>query len=561
MPPRRSSRSARASAEPAPVERPVPAKRKRPQPAEDPDDSVKEQENVPKPSSRATRRAPSAPAPPPATRKASATRSGRTLPQVQEDEDEDEDGDELGESSRPVKKSRPSRDHEEEDVKPVIKPTRAASKAKAKSKPEVIVIDDSSDEEEAPPPKTRKPPSRRSSAAPPSRGTATRTSRAASRTIKADPVVEEAEDSEEIVELPRPSVANGSTRRSSRSTKPPASSSRSTRKASVVPMEVEEQEIQEEVSQEAEPKDEDVDEDHDAPRRRGKQRAPKISIDSVETPTTSAVPPPDPVPLPSGDVDDDLDYLNVPTRTPKREKGKGKAPASSQPFSGPEVEETSLLDAISASPRKSALPPPPEEPEAPKERLTIHKLALVNFKSYAGRQEIGPFHKSFSAIVGPNGSGKSNTIDALLFVFGYRASKMRQGKLSELIHNSAQYPDLDSCTVEVHFRDIVDLPGPDAYEVVPNSTLIVSRTAFKNNSSRYTINSRASNYKEVQSLLKGRGIDLDHNRFLILQGEVESISQMKPKAVSEHEEGLLEYLEDIIGTSSSRRTTTSSKPR
>lgn len=26
-----------------------------------------------------------------------------------------------------------------------------------------------------------------------------------------------------------------------------------------------------------------------------------------------------------------------------------------------------------------------------------------------------------------------------------------------------------------------------------------------------------SNYKEVQTLLKSRGIDLDHNRFLILQ--------------------------------------------
>jgi hypothetical protein len=33
------------------------------------------------------------------------------------------------------------------------------------------------------------------------------------------------------------------------------------------------------------------------------------------------------------------------------------------------------------------------------------------------------------------------------------------------------------------------------------------------------------------------------------QGEVESISQMKPKAQTEHDEGLLEYLEDIIGTS------------
>ena len=65
--------------------------------------------------------------------------------------------------------------------------------------------------------------------------------------------------------------------------------------------------------------------------------------------------------------------------------------------------------------------------------------------------------QSFSSIVGPNGSGKSNTIDALLFMFGYRASKMRQGILSELIHNSAWYPDLDDCSVKVHFREIVDL--------------------------------------------------------------------------------------------------------
>lgn len=34
-----------------------------------------------------------------------------------------------------------------------------------------------------------------------------------------------------------------------------------------------------------------------------------------------------------------------------------------------------------------------------------------------------------------------------------------------------------------------------------------------------------------------------------VQGEVESIAQMKPKAPNEHEDGLLEYLDDIIGTS------------
>ncbi|TDL26418.1 hypothetical protein BD410DRAFT_783474 [Rickenella mellea] len=214
-----------------------------------------------------------------------------------------------------------------------------------------------------------------------------------------------------------------------------------------------------------------------------------------------------------------------------------------------EEPEHSLLDDSNTTHSKLPASQIPEEPQGPRSRLVIHKMSLINFKSYAGRQDIGPFHKSFSAIVGPNGSGKSNTIDALLFVFGYRASKMRQGKLSELIHNSARYPDLDECSVEVHFREIVDLPGPDAYEVVPNSQLVVARTAYKSNSSKYTINGRTSSFTEVTTLLKGRGIDLDHKRFLILQGEVESIAQMKPKAPSEHEDGLLEYLEDIIGTS------------
>jgi len=34
---------------------------------------------------------------------------------------------------------------------------------------------------------------------------------------------------------------------------------------------------------------------------------------------------------------------------------------------------------------------------------------------------------------------------------------MRQGKLSELIDNLARYSDLDEWSVEVHFREIIDL--------------------------------------------------------------------------------------------------------
>jgi structural maintenance of chromosome 4 len=83
---------------------------------------------------------------------------------------------------------------------------------------------------------------------------------------------------------------------------------------------------------------------------------------------------------------------------------------------------------------------------------------------------------------------------------------------------------------------------------VPDSTIVVARTAYTNNSSKYTINGGASTFTDVRALLLGRGIDLQHKRFLILQGEVESIALMKPKGAGPHDEGLLEYLEDIIGT-------------
>lgn len=198
--------------------------------------------------------------------------------------------------------------------------------------------------------------------------------------------------------------------------------------------------------------------------------------------------------------------------------------------------------------RSGAQPPVVEQPAEPKPRMVITHLVLTNFKSYSGRQVVGPFHASFSSVVGPNGSGKSNVIDSLLFVFGFRASKMRQGKISALIHNSAQFPDLQYCEAEVHFHEVMDRED-GGHDEVPESQLIIARRAFKNNSSKYYINEKEATFTTVTDLLRKRGIDLDHKRFLILQGEVESIAQMKSKAANEHDDGLLEYLEDIIGTS------------
>jgi len=216
------------------------------------------------------------------------------------------------------------------------------------------------------------------------------------------------------------------------------------------------------------------------------------------------------------------------------------------------------IEEMDTAPSPSTQTPPPSPPPPSNQdddsnppRLMITKMVLENFKSYAGVKTIGPFHKCFSSVVGPNGSGKSNVIDAMLFVFGKKAKKLRLNKVSELIHSSAAYKDspLEYARVSVYFQEIIDTGnGDEDCIVVPGSEIVVTRIAKRNNSSQYKLNGKNLPFKDVAAFLDSKGIDLNNNRFLILQGEVEMISMMPPKGKTENDEGLLEYLEDIIGS-------------
>ncbi|KAF4696357.1 hypothetical protein FOZ63_001336 [Perkinsus olseni] len=167
---------------------------------------------------------------------------------------------------------------------------------------------------------------------------------------------------------------------------------------------------------------------------------------------------------------------------------------------------------------------------------------LEDFKSYGGRKYIGTFSNNFSVIVGPNGSGKSNIIDAMLFVFGKKAKQIRQNKLAELIHNAGgERPE--RAKVKISFAEVNNEDGQE----IPGSAFTISRECYANSSSKYTIDDRTSSWTEVGDRLRAYGIDLDHNRFLILQGEVESIAMMKPKGEAS-QPGFLEFLEEIIGS-------------
>eukprot|EP00917_Polyrhabdina_sp_WS-2016_P002072 GHVP01004437.1.p1 GENE.GHVP01004437.1~~GHVP01004437.1.p1 ORF type:complete len:1062 (-),score=301.54 GHVP01004437.1:97-3282(-) len=180
-----------------------------------------------------------------------------------------------------------------------------------------------------------------------------------------------------------------------------------------------------------------------------------------------------------------------------------------------------------------------------KGRLIIRWLHLENFKSYGGKCKVGPFHSRFSSIIGPNGSGKSNIIDAVLFVFGRKATELRQKKVAHLIHKSAKIPNAQFTRVDVFFEFISTNPISEEEETIEQFS--ISKETKLDGTSKYYLDDKAIHQKNLNNVLQEKGFNANSNRYLILQGEVEQIAQLKPKGDG-NEEGFLEYLESIFGT-------------
>ncbi|KAI5168329.1 structural maintenance of chromosome 4 [Pancytospora epiphaga] len=163
--------------------------------------------------------------------------------------------------------------------------------------------------------------------------------------------------------------------------------------------------------------------------------------------------------------------------------------------------------------------------------LSLKELRLRNFKSFEGQHNISGLDSHLTAIVGPNGSGKSNVIDSILFVLGYRARKMRHTVLRDLITKGHA-----DCEVELVFNE---------FRISRSLTVSGNSTERDASSracvSRFFLNGSELSSTAAQDFLKLQGIDLDNNRFLILQGEIENIALLGPL-------DLLAYIEDCIGT-------------
>ncbi|VEL42796.1 unnamed protein product, partial [Protopolystoma xenopodis] len=138
-------------------------------------------------------------------------------------------------------------------------------------------------------------------------------------------------------------------------------------------------------------------------------------------------------------------------------------------------------------------------------------IELENYKSYKGKQIIGPF-STFTAIIGPNGSGKSNLMDAISFVLGEHTRHLRVRRLGDLIHGSVVgKPASKSASVTA------------VYEM-PDGELTRFSRVIHGNASEYRINGQPVRIDEYSDALEKIHIFMKVKNFLVFQGAVESIA-------------------------------------
>ncbi|KAM9673787.1 structural maintenance of chromosomes protein 1B isoform 2-T2 [Trichechus inunguis] len=146
----------------------------------------------------------------------------------------------------------------------------------------------------------------------------------------------------------------------------------------------------------------------------------------------------------------------------------------------------------------------------------LELLLVENFKSWRGRQLIGPF-KRFTCIIGPNGSGKSNVMDALSFVMGEKIANLRVKKIQELIHGAHIGKPISS------FASVKIVYVEESGEEKTFARIIrggCSEFRFDDNPV-----SRSAYLAELEKI----GIIVKARNCLVFQGTVESISLKKPK--------------------------------
>ena len=171
--------------------------------------------------------------------------------------------------------------------------------------------------------------------------------------------------------------------------------------------------------------------------------------------------------------------------------------------------------------------------------MWLKEVVVSGFKSYAVRQSIGPFDSAFTAITGLNGTGKSNILDAICFVLGItQLQQVRVSQLSELVYKNGQ-AGVSSATVTLTFDNSDVSTSPVGYSEY--SELSISRQVVMGGKSTYKINGQLAQQSRVATLFHSVGLNVNNPHFLIMQGRITKVINMRPVE-------LLSLIEEAAGT-------------
>uniref|UniRef100_A0A0N4ZSV1 Structural maintenance of chromosomes protein n=1 Tax=Parastrongyloides trichosuri TaxID=131310 RepID=A0A0N4ZSV1_PARTI len=171
--------------------------------------------------------------------------------------------------------------------------------------------------------------------------------------------------------------------------------------------------------------------------------------------------------------------------------------------------------------------------------MRVKTMELDGFKSYARPVALNDFDASFNAITGLNGSGKSNILDAICFVLGItNLSHVRCSKMDDLVYKQGQ-AGVTKATVTLTFENSDKRTSPIGYEKDP--IIRVTRSVVVNGKPSCSINGHTCTMAKVQDMFRSVGLNVNNPHFLIMQGRIAKVLNMKPKE-------LLGMVEEAAGT-------------
>uniref|UniRef100_A0A8C9YFJ8 Structural maintenance of chromosomes protein n=1 Tax=Sander lucioperca TaxID=283035 RepID=A0A8C9YFJ8_SANLU len=171
--------------------------------------------------------------------------------------------------------------------------------------------------------------------------------------------------------------------------------------------------------------------------------------------------------------------------------------------------------------------------------MHIKSIIIEGFKSYAQRTEINCFDPLFNAITGLNGSGKSNILDSICFLLGIsNLSHVRASNLQDLVYKNGQ-GGITKATVSITFDNSNKSQSPLGFET--HDEITVTRQVVIGGRNKYLINGVNANNTRVQDLFCSVGLNVNNPHFLIMQGRITKVLNMKPPEI-------LAMIEEAAGT-------------